>query len=62
MYDSIVTNPYVRLTAYRCVVMPSLPQVMKTLAGKGRKLISGDAGAKLMEELTPTSGMSSRGG
>ncbi|CAM9895390.1 unnamed protein product [Ectocarpus sp. 12 AP-2014] len=37
-------------------------EVMKSMAAKGRKLISGDAGAKLMQELIPTSGMSSRGG
>ncbi|CAM9632436.1 unnamed protein product [Laminaria digitata] len=31
-------------------------EVMKSMASKGRKLISGEAGAKLMQELTPTSG------
>eukprot|EP00904_Undaria_pinnatifida_P009746 jgi/Undpi1/5901/HiC_scaffold_2.g01175.m1 len=31
-------------------------KVMKLMASKGRKLISGEAGAKLMQELTPTSG------
>ncbi|CAM9582037.1 unnamed protein product, partial [Hapterophycus canaliculatus] len=37
-------------------------EVMKSMASKGRKLISGEAGAKLMRELTPTSGMSAGGG
>lgn len=37
-------------------------QVMKTMASKGRKMICGEAGAKLMEELIPTSGRGSIGG
>lgn len=48
--------------AYSLSLSLSRCQVMKSMAAKGRKLISGDAGAKLMQELTPTSGMSSRGG
>lgn len=51
-----------RLPPIWSVAMLSRCQVMKSMAAKGRKLISGDAGAKLMQELTPTSGMSSRGG
>lgn len=30
-------------------------QVMKTMASKGRKLITGDTGARLMAELIPSS-------
>ncbi|CAN0114387.1 unnamed protein product [Ascophyllum nodosum] len=36
-------------------------EILKTMASKGRKLVSGDAGAKLMDELVPSAGMSIAG-
>ena len=44
-----------RPPSLRRAIAPSL-QVMKSMASKGRKLISGEAGARLMQEFTPTSG------
>lgn len=34
---------------------------MKTLAAKGRKLVSGEAGARLMNELVPSAGTTTAG-